>query len=293
MRQGAPEDDHRLHRDHDRRRGREPRRRSTTAASRPPAAACFLKAAVQAGLRRSRTSARTASSTAPATTEGSFLNIAGDDAKNSYRHGRRDRRLPGQGGRSTPALQGRVRRRRRARYSAPGYACARSSSRPSSAPSRPARPTWPRSARASAPRRSTRPTRSRPSSATFNVRRERRHHPADHLVLHVRRGRQGGSANWVFKEQLELRPSKSPATGRIGRGPAGPRPLAPSALDRDQRDGRPHDDAPRASATPRLDPSRRCASSASCLLAIVVHRRPRVTVASGVLGRPRSSSSTR
>ena len=68
---------------HDGRQGQEPRGRSTSAASPPTAAPGFLKQAVQAGLDVPFVGPDGIYD-GSATTKDSFLNLAGDDAKNAY-----------------------------------------------------------------------------------------------------------------------------------------------------------------------------------------------------------------
>ena len=120
-------------------------------------------------------------------TKDSFLNLAGDAAKNSYST------LAGIG--DVPG-QGRVRRRIPAEYgiAATGYAgrampAPRSSSTPSSGPRRRTRPTMPRCARPSASPAPTRSVTYTTILGDIDLRRERRHEPADRLDLLVRPGR--------------------------------------------------------------------------------------------------------
>ena len=105
-------------------------------------------------------------------------------------------------------------------YSATGYACAQviidALGRAGATADRHRRP----SARPSAPRPSTRPHLRHRSSATFTLRRERRHEPEDRLVLLVRRRPTQG---------LEVRRPRSTTRqvviGTGGRGSTDPRPL--------------------------------------------------------------------
>ena len=118
----------------------------------------ILKAAVQAGLATSRTSAPTASTTAPATTKDSFLNLAGAEAKNSYATAAAIGDFPGKA-EFDGALQGRVRHRRRPATARPATPAPRSSSTPSNRAARqPGRHDGPPRGRS---RRGGRPDRSR------------------------------------------------------------------------------------------------------------------------------------